>query len=433
MDILYLAHRIPYPPDKGDKLRSYREVEHLARRYRVWCACFVDDPADEAHIEPLRAFCHDVAAIRLSRSWAKIRGFGGLLGGRTITESFYSHRQMWKTLRRWSSAVDFDAVVAFSSSMAPYALGVPAGRRILDLCDLDSQKWLDYAGASRGLIGPLYATEGRRLATAERRYLEAFDATLVITEAEAEPLKTARHRSKLHIVGNGVALPQLASDANGSTPMSSSGGEDSEASNGPAVGFVGVMDYRPNIEAVSWFVSHCWSRVRRAFPGATFRIIGRSPTGRVRKLADTPGVEVVGGVPDAMVEVQGLDVSVAPMQTARGLQNKVLEAMAAARPIVLTSLGAEGIDARKGDEFLVSDDPREFAESVVRLLHDPVERRRLGKNARRFVAVNHCWEEHMRRLELIVTGALARSTPRRHVKTVPAAVPAEEVMAVAPA
>lgn len=438
MNILYLAHRIPYPPDKGDKLRSYREVEHLARRHRVWCACFVDDPADLCHIDPLRAFCHDVAAIRLRSAPAKIRGLAGLLRGRTVTESLYSHPRMWATLKRWSRAVNFDAVVAFSSSMAPYALSVPAERHILDLCDLDSQKWLDYAKTSRGLMRRLYETEGKRLATMERSYLDAFDALLVITQAEARPLLSAENRGKLHILGNGVLLPDLDGQSNstveGSTigrtaTISESTGKMDGTAGGPIVGFVGVMNYRPNVEAVCWFVSNCWGRVHRTFPNATFRIVGRSPTRRVRRLAAILGVEVVGGVPDAMVEVLRFDVSVAPMQTARGLQNKVLEAMAAARPIVLTSRGAEGIEARDEHEFLITDEPLEFSDSIVRLLHDPVERRRLGKNARRFVAVHHGWEENLRRLELIVTGALVRSAPQRIVRPMPETVPTEDRLA----
>lgn len=436
MNILYLAHRIPYPPDKGDKLRSYREVEHLARRHRVWCACFVDNAADEEYVNPLRAFCQEVAAIPLSRARARIRGLAGLLRGRTLTESFYSHSQMRAILKRWSRAVDFDAAVAFSSSMARYALAVRAKKHVLDLCDLDSQKWLDYAKTSRGFVRRLYETEGRWLAAAELTYLDKFDATLVITQAEAKPLLSAERCDKLHILRNGVSLPDLNGDGNGSIQGSTCDGtvrtasrteQDGQTSTGPIVGFVGVMDYRPNVEAVCWFVSDCWPRVHRAFPEAILRVVGRSPTHQVRRLAAVPGIEVVGGVPDAMAEVLRFDVSVAPMRTARGLQNKVLEAMAAARPVVLTSRAAEGIDARDGNEFLITDEPGEFSENIVRLLHDPVERRRLGKNARRFVAVNHCWEESLRRLELIVTGALVRSARPRSVQRMRATEPTEDL------
>ena len=400
MNILYLAHRIPYPPDKGDKLRAFRQLEHLAGRHQVWCACFADTPGDAQFTAHLKAFCQEVAVIRLSRTRAMVRGLVGLARGRTLTESFYSHSKMSGILHRWSRSTTFDAVVAFSSSMAPYALQVPGGRHVLDLCDLDSRKWSDYAESSRGPARWLYRLEGRRLAVRERAWIEAFDAAILVTAAEVEALDGPVTPGKLHVVGNGVSLPRL------NRAESETADDDSP----PAiVGFVGVMDYRPNVDAVEWFVGRCWGRIRAACPGAVFRIIGRSPTRRVRRLAAVPGVEVVGAVEDAMSEVRKLRVSVAPMRIARGLQNKVLEAMAARKPVVLTTRAAEGIRGRHGDEYLVADTPPELIRSVVRLLCDPSARARLGQTARRFVAMKHCWQNELRKFALLVTGA---SEPR---------------------
>jgi len=433
MNILYLAHRIPFPPDKGDKLRSFRQIEYLARRHRVWCACFVDTRSDEQYVNPLRAYCHDVAAIRLNRTRSTMRGLFGLLRGGTVTESFYAHSAMNAAVRRWCESVKFDVVAAFSSSMAPSALQVPAKRRVLDLCDLDSQKWLEYAAASRGPARWLYHTEGRRLAPKERAWIDAFDATLLITEAEAATLDGAAKPGKLHIVGNGVSLPELAtrvsSDDVVSAPqqVASSATGAHESPRPPTVGFVGVMDYRPNVDAVCWFVSQCWPDIRALYPEAVFRIVGRSPTRRIRKLAIIPGVEVVGGVEDVIAEVRRLDVSVAPMRIARGLQNKVLEAMAAAKPVVLTSKAAAGIAGRHAQEFLIADRHPDIVQNVVWLLTDQAEGERLGRAARRFVAVHHCWEEALRMFELVVTGVLERTARRVSLPQRPVPVQAEEL------
>lgn len=404
MDILYLAHRIPFPPDKGDKLRSFHELEYLSKRHRVWCACFVDTPSDERFVDPLRALCHDVAAVRLHRAPAKLRGLAGLVRGGTLTESFYSHAGMRAALNAWCRSCKFDIVLAFSSSMARYAFQVPADRRVLDLCDVDSQKWIEYAEAARGPARWLYRIEGRRLELKERTWGNTFDATLVVTEAEAASLQGLVTPEKLHIVGNGVSLPDLGEP-------SDAPGDDAA----PTVGFVGAMDYRPNIDAVCWFASVCWPRILAACPGVVFRIVGRSPTRRVRRLASVPGVEVVGGVEDVATEVRRFTVSVAPMRIARGIQNKVLEAMAAAKPVVLTTKAAVGIAGCREEVYLVADQPREIVERVAGLLSDPAERERLGLAGRRFVACNHCWEETLRKFELIVTGATeqtaGRSTP----------------------
>ena len=397
MNILYLAHRIPYPPDKGDKLRAFRQLEHLAGQHQVWCACFADTPGDIQYTAQLKAFCREVAVVRLNRARAMPRGLLGLARGRTLTESFYDHSAMKRILRRWSQSTTFDAVVAFSSSMAPYALSVAAGRHVLDLCDLDSRKWSDYAERSRGPARWLYRIEGRRLAARERAWIEAFDASTLITAAEVEDLEGPVPPGKIHVVGNGVFLPELD-------------GAESETvddDSAPAiVGFLGVMDYRPNVDAVEWFVRQCWGRIRAACPGTVFRIIGRSPTRKVRRLAAVPGVEVVGAVDDAVAEVRKLRVSVAPMRIARGLQNKVLEAMAARRPVVLTTRAAEGIRGHHDHEYLVADTPPELIRSVVRLLCDPSTRARLGQAARRFVTRHHCWKNELRKFELLVTGAL---------------------------
>lgn len=375
-----------------------------------------------------------------------VRGLAGLLRGGTMTESFYASPGMQDVLREWCESTRFDAVVAFSSSMAPYALAVPTNRRVLDLCDLDSQKWMDYAAASHGPARWFYRTEGRRLALQERSWIDILDATLLITVAEAELLDGVVRPERIHIVGNGVNLPDVGqvcfhpriampderSDEFGTTasPWVSPAGkrcqmipaEVSCSSRRPTVGFVGAMDYRPNVDAVCWFVSKCWKRIRRDSPDALFRIVGRLPVRRVRKLSSVPGVEVVGSVESAMAQVQMFDVSVAPMRIARGLQNKVLEAMACRKPVVLTSGAATGIGAKDGEEYLIADRPDEIVRLVTRLLGDPAERERIGQAARRFVAVHHSWEESLRKFELVVTGVLERATRRLRLR--PTAVPA---------
>ena len=407
MNILYLAHRIPFPPNKGDKLRALRQIERLAGHHRVWCACFVDRPSDQQFVKPLSAYCHKLAAIHLNPARAMLRGVVGMARGKTLTESYYRNARMYDVLRSWSKQVRFDAVVAFSSSMAPYALSVPASRRTLDLCDLDSQKWFDYAATSSGPHALPYAVEGRRLAAREETWLDAFDATILITEAEAALLEPSASRGKLHIVGNGVSLPDLSADATCRPDVSETGAYPS------VVGFVGVMDYRPNVDAVCWFVDNCWEAIRKAYPQAVFRIVGRSPTRRVRRLTRATGVEVVGEVHDAAAEILRFSVSVAPMPIARGLQNKVLEAMAAARPVVLSSCAARGLKGRHDQHYVLADTPDETIRAVVHLLGDEARSRQLGSAARRYVATHHRWRRELQRFELIVAGQLpTMSSPR---------------------
>jgi len=434
MKILYLAHRIPYPPNKGDKLRAYRQIEHLAKSHDVWCACFIDNPRDGRYVRPLRDICRGVVAVPLPRKSAMLRGLAGLARGKTVTESFYQSAKMQEALAHWSVRVDFDIVVAFSSGVAPHALSVPARRHVLDLCDLDSRKWQDYAAESRAPLKWLYALEGRRLARREVEWIEQFDASILITEAEATSLERMASQGRLHIVGNGVDIPPVPDSSHTrpnipQAPVDSSARErgthqspkrkrgdkrttpensDPKGRNSdPVVGFVGVMDYKPNVDAVVWFVRHCWPGIRRVHPRATFRIVGRNPLRTVSRFKKSPGVRVVGEVESVQRELQRFDVSVAPLQIARGLQNKVLEAMAHAKPVVLTSGAAEGIDAANGEHFHIADSPTDTIQTVNRLLADPEERKTVGQAARSFVATNHDWRRELLKFEQITTGVMA--------------------------
>ena len=388
MNILYLAHRIPYPPTKGDKLRAYHQLVQLAKHHRVWCACFVDDPADQRYVPELARMCHEVAALRLRPTAGLTRGLLGLARGGTLTEAYYRRRDMQEVLKRWGREVAFDAAVAFSSSMAPYALDVSAKRRVLDLCDLDSAKWLEYSRASGGLVAALYRLEARRLAQRECSWARRFDATVLITRAEAADLRRMARGTSVHVVSNGVTLPAP-------TP----------APPEPIVGFMGMMDYKPNVDAVEYFVREVWPRVRAECPEARFRIMGRRPVGAVRALAREPGVEVTGGVPDAAAAVAELAVSVAPLRIARGLQNKVLEAMAVGRPVVASPAAARGLTkAEVGRDLLCANDAAGFAEMVIALLRDGRLRHRVGTAGRAYVERAHRWPDHLARFEALVTG-----------------------------
>lgn len=420
MNILYLAHRIPYPPNKGDKLRAFRQIEHLARRHRIWCACFLDDPRDARHINDLRQWCAEVGAVEIKPFWAKVRGLTSLCRGRTITEGYYGRRELTRLLERWQSRVRFDAIVAFSSSMAKHALHVSAPRRILDLCDLDSLKWRDYAdhitrlrrtGIRDPLLRNIYQLEGRRLAAAELRWIDRFDAAILATEAEAAPLRSLVSSRKIHVIGNGVDLPEMEP-----TPPK-------VANLNPVIGFVGVMDYFPNVDSVTWFASECWPAIHAKFPTATFRIVGRSPTPAVHRLASIPGIEVVGEVNCIADALKDFDVSIAPLRIARGVQNKVLEAMAAAKPVVLSSHAAKGIAAVPEKDYLVADSAEHVTTAVCSLFSNPSLRTQIGQSARQFVATYRRWGTELEKLKALIAATAPCSVRKADVITLDTMIP----------
>ncbi len=406
MRILYLAHRIPFPPNKGEKIRAFHVLRHLASRHETWCACFVDDPSDRAHVPELAALCHRSAAISLNRRVALARGLCSLAAGRTLTEGFYSHPVMRRQLAAWRGETRFDVVVAFSSGMAPYALTVPAARRVLDLCDLDSGKWQDFAARSRAPWATLYAVEARRLRRREEEWIAAFDASVLISDAEAELIDHPELRRRVHVVPNGITVPDSPEPdtADGATPDARAGDERAPGKEQLVVGFVGDLGYAPNVDGLTWFVRESWPVVRTAVPGAVLHIIGRRPSKTVTRLGRCAGVDVIGEVPDVRPFLSRTAVSIAPLRIARGVQNKVLEAMAFGKPIVLTTPAATGIRAEDGAHWIIADDALRIAAAVTTLLKDAPRRRRIGQAAREHVRQHYAWEPALAAFERIVQG-----------------------------
>jgi sugar transferase (PEP-CTERM/EpsH1 system associated) len=399
VNILYLAHRIPFPPNKGDKVRSYHTLRHLADRHDVWCACFVDDPADMQHVGRLLEFCRNVIAIPLDRRRASVRGLCNLARNRPASDGFYRDRTMWRPLCELSMQVNFDAALFFSSSMGQYAEAVRARHKVIDFCDLDSRKWGQLASLSRPPRSWLLRAEARLLAEREHELYDRFDATILISEAEASGWRE-HDRDRLHIVGNGVELPNLLTDLRYDTGI---------------VGFVGDMRYAPNVDGVCWFAQAIWPQIHAECPQAEFHIVGRGAPGSVRRLAVVPGIRVVGEVPDVLPHLLDFQVVVAPLRIARGVQNKVLEAMAAARPVVATPQAAHGIAAEPNEHIIVAAKPAAMATRVRQLLREPVACRRTGTQARAHVATRYDWGVQLSRLISILgvqqptTGVAARA------------------------
>jgi len=355
--LLFLAHRIPFPPNKGDKIRSFHLLRHLSTRYAIHLGAFVDDPDDWQHRDALKPYCASIKLLPLHPRRAKLASLVGLLTGEALTLPYYRNRE----LARWAHELAASGAVtrglAFSSAMAQF---MPAGlaRRVLDMVDVDSDKWTQYAPTQRWPLSWLYAREGRKLAAWEARVAQDFDATLLVSNAEAALLQQ-RAPAAQHKIGafeNGVDADYFspARDYPNPYPPDVQG-----------VVFTGAMDYWPNVDAVGWFAERIFPTVRAAVPGAQFTIVGSHPRDAVLELARQPGVVVTGSVPDVRPWLAHAACAVAPLRIARGVQNKVLEAMAMARPVVASAQAAEGIRAEAGRDFTLALGEAEFARAVV--------------------------------------------------------------------
>ncbi len=390
-NLLFLVHRMPYPPNKGDKVRSYHLLQHMAAKHRVFVGTFLDDPDDEQHLPALRTLCAGLHVSRLHGRRARIASLAGLATGDALTLHYYRDA----ALARWVAATvmeeRIDAVIVFSSSMAQYAIAHPELPMLVDFVDVDSAKWTDYAPNHRWPLSWLYAREGRRLLAYERDVAARSRCSFFATEKEAELFcgLAPECRGSVMAMNNGVDADFFAPDAARVSPFL--------AGETPLV-FTGAMDYWPNVDAVTWFAASVLPRLRQRRPNLRLHIVGRSPTPAVRALAGD-AVFVTGTVADVRPYLQHAAVVVAPLRLARGIQNKILEAMAMARPVVAATACVDALSAEAGAEVLPAGEPDDYVRSIEALLSSPDRAAAIGTAGRLRVLASYAWQAHLARLD----------------------------------
>jgi len=391
-NLLYLVHRIPYPPNKGDKVRSYHILRHLAARHRVFLGTFADDPEDLKHVARLRELCADLRVIELSPRLARLRSVSGFAANEPLSVAYYGNAELARWVDTTLANEAIDACIVFSSAMAQYVAGADAPRTVLiDFVDVDSAKWIQYADSRWWPLSWVYRREGSRLLAFERAAADRATRAFFVTDAEADLFRRLAPGcvGRIETIGNGVDTEQYAPSQAHPSPFA--------AGSQPIV-FTGAMDYWPNVDGVRWFAEAVLPRVLDAVPNAHFTIVGMRPTAAVKALASAH-VTVTGTVPDVRPYLQHAAVVVAPLRVARGIQNKILEAMAMARPVVATDACGAGIDAASGRDFLTAHDDAAMAAAVVSLLRDAEAARMMGDAARARIVARYTWEAQLRLLE----------------------------------
>ena len=395
--LLFIAHRVPYPPDKGERVRAFHEIRALADSFRVTLAALAHHADDLQAARQLEPWCERILVARAGGPLGLARGALSLAAGGSVTEGYFRSRRLARQLREAAGDEPFDVVVAYSSSTLPYALAVPARTRVADLVDVDSAKWSAYAREARWPTSWLYRREARGVRRLEERALEACDAVVLVSRAEAEALGAAG--DNVVAVANGVDTAYFAPP-------------EREPARPTSLVFTGTMDYRPNIDGVCWFVKEVWPGLKAARPEVTLTIVGRDPAPAVVRLAETPGVTVTGSVPDVRPYLAEAAAVVVPLRLARGIQNKVLEAMAMGRAVVASPAALEGLDVAVGTEVLEADRPDAWRDAIGRVLDDEALRRRLGAAARACTKQRFNWDRRMADLVGLCL-RLAESSPVR--------------------
>ena len=399
--LLFLSHRLPYPPNKGDKVRSYHFFRHLGERYRLHLGTFIDDPADEQHLDAVRALCASAHVEPLAPWTKRLRGATGLFTGEAMTLPCYRSAPLARWVREVVGGEGITRAFAFSSAMAQYALDLPGMRTVVDFVDVDSAKWDAYARRRAWPVAPLFRREAQRLLASERAIAARAEASIFVTDEEADLFRTAAPESAARVVaiGNGVDTGYFSPEHAFASPFG-----DAER----AIVFTGAMDYWPNIDAVLWFAHEALPIVRAHDPAARFYVVGMNPDPAVRALAGDASVVVTGRVDDVRPYLHHARVVVAPLRVARGIQNKVLEAMAMAKPVVVTPAAASALPAKDGVEVAIAADAASMAADVLALM-DGAHARQMGQLARARVLAECAWSESYERLDrLLDHGGSAR-------------------------
>ena len=389
MNIVVLSHRVPFPPNKGEKIRTFNQIKFLASQgHEISLFSPYDNDDELIHYKSLQQqnICQSVSHFSLSAK--PLRLLKGLIKGQSLSVANFYTENLQADFDRFISSNKIDAIICSASSMAEYIFQSDILKSmakgpllIMDFMDVDSDKWAQYKRSSHFPMSWIYNREHKLLSQFERKIANRFNICYLIAQAEVDLFKeNIINSNNIHVLGNGldstVFFPPKVKKANLA----------------PVLLFTGVMDYKPNVDAVVWFVDKCWQSFTAKYPEARFIIAGMNPNSEVLALKTIPGIEVTGFVEDILPYYHSADVFIAPFRLARGVQNKVLQAFSCALPVVSTPMGAEGINCTPGTDVLIASDASDFVEKITFLSENQDLAADIGKRALRLIEQQYSWE-----------------------------------------
>lgn len=388
MKILFICNRLPFPPDKGEKIRSFHLIKHLSKKHSISLYSLCDKKEDAVYKENLKEYCSSVNVYRVNPIFSNVRALTYLFTKYPLTFGYFFSNQMKRGVQRALEEETFDIALSYCSSSAQYIIDANKVKRVVDFVDVDSNKWESFARAAKFPFSFIYSLEAKRLKKWEKTINEMCTSSIVVTEREKERLAAIdpSGKDKVHVINNGVDLERFKFQE--------------EAAPKNMLIFTGQMDYLPNVDAVMYFYKEIFPLVKKDIPDASFCIVGRSPADIIRKRCK--GATITGYVEDIRDYLNEAKVYVAPLRISHGVQNKILEAMASGVPVVTTSKALEGINAEEEKEIIIADDAKDFASKVIELVKDEGKRKLISKNALEFVKRNHSWETVLSRLDDIL-------------------------------
>ena len=393
-ELLYLVHRIPYPPNKGDKIRSYHILKHLSQNHKIHLGTFIDDEKDWEYVEELKKICSETYFVKLDPQVSRIRSLLGMATNQPLTLPYYQDKNLQKWVNNLLNVRPIKNILVFSSAMAQYIKEPNSAHCVIDFVDVDSDKWKQYSQTKSWPLSWLYRRESKLLLEYERKIAGIFDASTFVSEIESKFFKKLAPETKTKVTyfNNGVNAEYFSPVKISTNPYQS---------NADILVFTGAMDYWANIDAVEWFTHNIFTLIRTQLPSIEFYIVGSKPTTKVTALSSVPGVTVTGSVEDIRPYIAHASLVVVPLRIARGIQNKVLEAMAMAKTVVASPQAAEGIQALHGQELFVEDNEQKFVDRIVIQINSKTNKK-VGNAARARILEDYSWNKILNQVDKLL-------------------------------
>lgn len=392
--LLYLVHRLPYPPNKGDKITSFNMLKYLSQHFTIYLATFVDNDDDIQYVEIVKKYCKESCILNLNQNTAKLLSLKGLFTQQPLSIPYYKNEQMQQWVDKTIALHNIDSALIFSSPMAQYvSKKLPATTKtVLDLEDVDSDKWKQYAKKHTWPMRWIYQRESRYLLAFEAAMAKEFDATVLVSKEEADFFKELVPEVKQKVVYRTQGVDSEFFDPKLEY-------ENIYQTNDKVFVFIGVMDYWPNVDAAIWFGKSIFPKIHLQFSDAKFYIVGLNPSDEVKKLETIDGIVVTGSVDDIRPYLAHAAAAILPLRVARGIQNKVLEAMAMEKPVIATTNALQGIKICPGFKPKIADDEQSLIDAVIKTLEQPEEAQRAGRAC---ILENYNWDTNLKEIEKLL-------------------------------
>lgn len=390
MRILFLTSRLPYPVNRGDKLRSFNFLSRLGKKHSVTLLSFIESDKQIPYVEELKKYCAEVQVVKLSYWQSYLNCLLNIFSGRPLQVSYYNSKKMRDKVKKIITTEKFDGIYIHLFRMAQFAEKIQGVRRILDLCDAVSLHMKRTIKFNRGLLWPIYLLEYLRIKRYEWEIIKKFDEVVLISENDREEiLRGTSGPSNIHIVPNGVDYEYFKPNPVNNHKI-------------PRVAFLGYLSTFYNLDALRYFYRGIFPLIKEKIPSIKFSIIGANCPPELKKMAqEDTSVELFCDVKDTRPLLNQSLLFVCPLRVGSGAQNKILEAMAMGLPVVTTNIGYSGVPAVKDKEIIVEDEPRAFAERIINLINDDKLRNTISHSARSFIERKYNWNDSILKIEAL--------------------------------